>query len=161
GNHTMNHLALPALSDAQVRREVVDAQDSIRLVTGRDPVPLFRFPYGSESAQSLRIVNSLGYAAVGWTVDTAGWLGTSGGQSLASVLDRALNGLRPGAIILMHVGSNPNDRSTLDADALGTMIHRIERRGYSFATVPEVYAATYPGWRIDLHRKDPAPSPSA
>jgi hypothetical protein len=33
-------------------------------------------------------------------------------------------------IILMHVGSNPNDGSTLDADALPTIIHDIRRHGY-------------------------------
>jgi peptidoglycan/xylan/chitin deacetylase (PgdA/CDA1 family) len=152
GNHTMNHVGLTALSDAQVRREVVDAQEAIRGVTGREPQPLFRFPYGDENARTLRIVNSLGYAAVGWTVDTAGWLGTSGGQSVASVVARALEGLRPGAIILMHVGSNPGDGSTLDADGLATTIRRIESRGYTFATLPQGYAAAYPSWRVDARR---------
>ena len=147
GNHTMNHVDLNGLSDAQVRREVVDGEQAIRRITGREPQPLFRFPYGSESARTLRIVNALGYAAVGWTTDTGGWLGTSGGQSIAGVVGRALRGLRPGAIILMHVGSNPGDGSTLDADALATTIRRIESRGYSFATLPEVYAAAYPRWR--------------
>ena len=141
GNHTMNHVDLNGLSDAQVRREVIDAQNAIGRATGRRPQPLFRFPYGIESARSLRVVNSLGYAAVGWTVDTAGWLGTSGGSSLGSVIARALGGLRPGAIYLMHVGSNPNDGSTLDADALATIITRIEARGYTFVTLPQFYAA--------------------
>ena len=146
GNHTMNHVDLNRLSDAQIRTEVVEAEESIRRVTGRAPQPLFRFPYGDVRARSLRIINSLGYAAVGWTVDTAGWLGTSGGQSVASVVARALGRLRPGAIILMHVGSNPGDGTTLDADALATMIRRIERRGYAFTTLPQSYAAAYPGW---------------
>jgi peptidoglycan/xylan/chitin deacetylase (PgdA/CDA1 family) len=152
GNHTMNHLDLNRLSDVQARREVVDAEKAIRRVTGREPQPLFRFPYGSQSVRTLRIVNSLGYAAVGWTVDTGGWLGTSEGQSVAGVLARALGGLRPGEVILMHVGSNPGDRSTLDADSLATLIGRIERRGYAFATLPEVYASAYPGWRIGVPR---------
>ena len=148
GNHTMNHLDLNGLSDAHVRREVVGGQEAIRRVTGRDPQPLFRFPYGSDSARTVRIVNSLGYASVGWTVDTGGWLGTSGGQSVAGVVARTLRGLRPGAIILMHVGSNPGDGSTLDADGLATMIRRIESRGYRFTTLPAIYAAAYTSWRI-------------
>src|SRR5207244_11604965 len=69
GNHTMDHVDLNALSDVQVRREVVDGKEAIRHVTGSDPQPLFRFPYGTDSARTLEIVNSLGYAAVGWTVD--------------------------------------------------------------------------------------------
>lgn len=145
GNHTLNHVDLNGLSDAGVRREVVGAEQAIRRATGRPPQPLFRFPYGIESARSLRVVNALGYAAVGWTLDTAGWLGTSGGESVASVISRALGGLRPGAIYLMHVGSNPNDGSTLDADALATIIRRIEARGYTFVTLPQAYAAAYSG----------------
>jgi len=152
GNHTMNHLDLNGLSNAQVRHEVVGARDSIRGVTGRAPEPLFRFPYGDVRARTLRIVNSLGYAAVGWTVDTGGWLGTSGRHSVARVDARALAALRPGSIILMHVGSNPGDGSTLDADGLATMISRIENRGYRFTTLPQAYAAIY-SWPGDVQRR--------
>jgi peptidoglycan/xylan/chitin deacetylase (PgdA/CDA1 family) len=146
GNHTMNHVDLNPLSDAQVRAEVLDAQRTIRRITGRPPQPLFRFPYGDESRRTLRIVNSLGYAAVGWTADTAGWLGPSGGQSTGTVVRRALAALRPGAILLMHVGSNPNDGSTLDARALPAIIRAIERRGYAFTTLSQAYALAYPRW---------------
>jgi len=145
-NHTMNHLDLDALSDAQVRAEVMDARRAIRAAAGIDPQPFFRFPYGVESSRTLAIVNSLGYAAVGWTADTGGWLGSSGGQSVSSVVARAMNAVRPGAIILMHVGSNPGDGSTLDADAIATIIERIERRGYTFTTLSRAYAAAYPAW---------------
>jgi len=157
GNHTMNHLDLNGLSNAQVRHEVAEAEDSIRRVTGRAPERLFRFPYGDVRARTLRIVNSLGYAAVGWTVDTGGWLGTSGGQSVANVVARALGGLRPGSIILMHVGSNPGDGSTLDADGLATIITRIESRGYAFTTLPQAYAALY-SWPGDVHRNGRVPA---
>jgi peptidoglycan-N-acetylglucosamine deacetylase len=34
--------------------------------------------------------------------------------------------------VLMHVGSNPDDGSTLDADALSDIITRVEARGYRF-----------------------------
>jgi peptidoglycan/xylan/chitin deacetylase (PgdA/CDA1 family) len=146
GNHTMYHLDLTHLSDASVRSEVLEAQRAIHGVTGHDPEPLFRFPYGYWSARALRIVNSLGYAAVGWTADTAGWLGPSGGQSRTSVIRRALAAVKPGAMILMHVGSNPYDHSTLDAYALAAIIVAIERRGYSFTTLPQAYAAAYPKW---------------
>jgi peptidoglycan/xylan/chitin deacetylase (PgdA/CDA1 family) len=146
-NHTMNHVDLNGLSDARVRAEVTDARRSIRAVSGRNPQPFFRFPYGISSRRTLAIVNALDYAAVGWTADTAGWLGTSGGQSISSVVGRALGALRPGAILLMHAGSNPNDGTTLDADALATIIARIERRGYGFTTLSHAYAAAYPTWR--------------
>jgi peptidoglycan/xylan/chitin deacetylase (PgdA/CDA1 family)/N-acetylmuramoyl-L-alanine amidase len=152
GNHTMNHLDLTTLSDARVRAEVVEAERAIRRITGRAPQPLFRFPYGDSSRRTLRIVNALGYAAVGWTADTGGWLGQSGGQSVAGVVRRALAATRPGAIILMHAGSNPHDGSTLDADALATIVRALRRRGYGLTTLPQAYAAAFPRWAAGSRR---------
>ena len=37
--------------------------------------------------------------------------------------------------ILVYVGSNPDDGSTLDADALPDMITRIRAAGYDFVTL--------------------------
>ena len=41
----------------------------------------------------------------------------------------------------MHVGSNPADRSTLDASALPTIIDAIRARGYSFVTMNALLAS--------------------
>ena len=136
GNHTFNHTDLLTLSLAGVRSEVLGASAAIKRATGRPPVPLFRFPYGSSNASTLAVVNRLGYTAVGWTVDTLGWEGTSQGQSVNSVVSRALAHIERGEIILMHVGANPTDHSTLDADALATIISGIRRRGYTLVTLP-------------------------
>jgi len=46
-----------------------------------------------------------------------------------------LGALRPGQIVLMHVGSHPTDHSTLDADALPTVISELRARGYTFVTL--------------------------
>ena len=43
-----------------------------------------------------------------------------------------LDDLRPGQVVLMHVGSNPDDGTTLDADALPMVISRIRAAGYGF-----------------------------
>jgi peptidoglycan-N-acetylglucosamine deacetylase len=73
--------------------------------------------------------------AVRWTVDTLGWKGTSGGASVQSVADRVQAGLQPGEIVLMHIRSNPDDGTTLDADAPPQVIDRIRTAGYGFATL--------------------------
>jgi peptidoglycan/xylan/chitin deacetylase (PgdA/CDA1 family) len=135
GNHTFDHSDLTRLTPPAVRREVQMASAAIRRITGRPSTPIFRFPYGASSPSTLRTANQLGYTAVGWTVDTLGWEGTSLGQSTQSVVSHALARLQPGEIILMHVGSNPNDHSTLDADALRTIIQDIRQRGYTLVTL--------------------------
>jgi peptidoglycan-N-acetylglucosamine deacetylase len=134
GNHSMTHPHLPALSDQAIRDEVQSAEQRI-LAAGADPRPLFRFPFGDRDERTIAAVNDLGYVAVRWTVDTLGWKGTSGGMSAQEVTDRAVNALRPGEIVLMHLGSNPEDGTTLDADALPGMIERMRAAGYAFVTL--------------------------
>jgi peptidoglycan/xylan/chitin deacetylase (PgdA/CDA1 family) len=136
GNHTYSYPHLPALtSDTQVRDQILQAQGRIRAATAQDARPLFRFPYGDRDARTISIANSLGYGSIRWTVDTLGWKGTSGGQTTRTVVGRVLATLRPGQIVLMHVGSHPADHSTLDADALPTLIAELRERGYGFTTI--------------------------
>jgi peptidoglycan/xylan/chitin deacetylase (PgdA/CDA1 family) len=135
GDHSMTHPDLTTLTDARIRAQVLDAQKKIISVTGADPWPWFRFPYGARNARTLSVVNSAGFAAVRWTVDTLGWEGTSGGMTAQKVVDRVLANLKPGEIVLMHCGSNPDDHSTLDADALPAVIRDLKERGYSFVTL--------------------------
>jgi peptidoglycan/xylan/chitin deacetylase (PgdA/CDA1 family) len=54
-----------------------------------------------------------------------------------SIVQEVLGGMEPGGIILMHVGANPDDHSTLDADALRRIIDGIKARGYSFAAIED------------------------
>src|SRR5215470_7755815 len=135
GDHSVSHPYFTTLSDAQMRDQVVSAQSQIKAVTGADPWPWFRFPYGDYNAHAISVVNSTGFVPVGWTVDTLGWEGTSGGITAQTVLNRVLGTLRPGQIVLMHGGSNPDDQSTLDAAALPAVIQALQARGYSFVTL--------------------------
>ena len=105
------------------------------MAAGADPGPWFRFPYGDRTDADVRAVNAAGYVAIRWTVDTLGWQGTSGGRSAAEVVDRVLDGATPGEIVLMHVGANPDDGTTLDADALPGVIAGLRGAGYGFTTV--------------------------
>lgn len=138
GNHTMTHPDLTELSDGKIRAEITEAERAIRAGTGQDPRRYFRFPFGARDERTLRIVNARCYVAFRWTVDTLGWQGTSGGMSVAKVVDRVLDAATPGEIVLMHVGSHPDDHTTLDADALPQMIKGLRDRGYQFVSLTEV-----------------------
>ena len=108
---------------------------------GADPRPLFRFPFGDRDDATIGAINDLGYLPVRWTVDTLGWQGTTEGRSAASVTERTMAALRPGAIVLMHVGAHPQDGSTLDADALPGLIDRLRSAGYGFVTLDALLSA--------------------
>ena len=131
GNHTWSHPDLTRLSSREVRSEVVRGGWWVRAATGHRAQPLFRFPFGARDSRTLAIVRSLGYVSVRWSIDTWGWMGPSHGQSVSTVVQRFSSQLRPGAIVLMHVGV-ARDGSLLDAHALPEVIKVARRRGYRF-----------------------------
>jgi peptidoglycan/xylan/chitin deacetylase (PgdA/CDA1 family) len=138
GNHTVNHLDMLRLSAPAATREVTRAAVMIQRATGRDTHPYFRFPYGSRNDRTLRLVHRLGYASVRWTVDTWGWMGRSE-QSAGGAVRRVLASLVPGEIVLMHLGSS-RDHSTIDSNALPTVIRLVRARGYRFVTLAGIRA---------------------
>jgi peptidoglycan/xylan/chitin deacetylase (PgdA/CDA1 family) len=138
GNHTMTHPDLTKLTDEQIVAEVRKAQRVIRRKTGEDPRRFFRFPYGARNAHTIGVVNDLCYVPFRWTVDTLGWKGTSGGQTVRTVVQRVMAAAQPGAIVLMHLGANPDDGSTLDADALPRIIKKLRHEGYSFVRLSRI-----------------------
>ena len=135
GNHSDSHPDFTVTTTAEIQRQLAAAEESIRSATGRPAKPLFRFPFGARTALDIQVVNDAGYVPFRWTVDTLGWKGTSGGQSADSVRSRVLGAAQPGEIVLMHVGANPDDGTTLDADALPAVIEGLRARGYSFITL--------------------------
>jgi len=141
GNHTQTHKDLTTLTAAEVLAEIRTGATTIQKVTGIDPHPYFRFPYGAVNAGILAVVNAECYVPFRWTVDTLGWEGTAGGISADTVLQRVVGALRPGAVVLMHVGSNPDDGTTYDADALPRVIDAVRAQGYTLVTLERVLPA--------------------
>ncbi|MFK5647809.1 polysaccharide deacetylase family protein [Ornithinimicrobium sp. LYQ121] len=138
GNHSDTHPAFPDSTDEEIRAELSAAEASISALTGRTTAPLFRFPFGDRTPLDIDVVNGAGYIPIRWTVDTLGWQGITEGITSVIVRDRVLDALRPGQVVLMHVGAHPEDGSTLDADALPGMIQDLRARGYGFVTVPDL-----------------------
>jgi peptidoglycan/xylan/chitin deacetylase (PgdA/CDA1 family) len=136
GNHTQNHPDLTTLTRTQVVDEIRKGRATILAQTGAETRPLFRFPFGARSTETISLVNQECYVAYRWTTDTLGWKGTSGGLTADAVYQRVMNDLQPGQIVLMHIGANPTDGTTLDADALPRMIDGIRARGYTLVTLP-------------------------
>ena len=130
-NHSDTHLGYPDLTDARIRSDLAAA-------SGRPAMPLFRFPFGARTEHDIRIVNDAGYLPVRWSVDSLGWKGTSGGLTADEVVDRVVRTAVPGQIVLMHLGANPDDGTTLDADALPRIIERLRALGYAFVDLDDL-----------------------
>ena len=129
GNHTMSHPHLRQLGSAAVRDQILGAERQLDAELGGTRRPWFRFPYGEYDARTLQLVHGLGYGGIGWTVDTRGWQGKQAG-GVDDIIARVRAALRPGAIVLMHLGANPDDGTTYDADALPRIIAMVRAAGY-------------------------------
>ena len=138
GNHSDTHPHFPALTNSQIALELSRAEASITPLTGRSAKPLFRFPFGDREQLDITVVNRLGYIPFRWTVDSLGWQGTDSTRagSAAAVCKRVVDAAVPGGIALMHVGANPDDGTTFDADALPCIIGGIAAKGYKFVDIP-------------------------
>ncbi|TRW44141.1 polysaccharide deacetylase family protein [Georgenia yuyongxinii] len=138
GNHSDTHPSFPDSTNGEIRDQLGSAEASIAALTGRSTKPLFRFPFGARTPADIAVVNDAGYIPFRWTVDSLGWQGTAKGLTADGVRQRVLDAARPGEIVLMHVGANPDDGTTFDADALPGIIEGFQAMGYGFVTLREL-----------------------
>ncbi|MFG1478257.1 polysaccharide deacetylase family protein [Xanthobacter sp. V4C-4] len=148
GNHTWSHANLTVRSGEAMQRQVDDADVAFALrrkdavaagcaVPAVPPRPtLFRFPYGSCSAEALGYVNDSGHLAVQWDVDS-GDPALIGAKGMADDMARQI---RPGSIVLMHA----NGRGKHTAEALKRLVPALRAKGYRFVTVSDLLAAGRP-----------------
>lgn len=129
-NHTYDHPHMETLTTQQRLEQLRLTESIVVELTGTSTKPYFRPPYGAYNDQVLIDVGADGYRySVMWTVDTLGWKGIPPSE----VLDRCLNGAKPGAIILLHVGA-----ASTDYAALPSVIAGLTDAGYQFVTIPQL-----------------------
>jgi peptidoglycan/xylan/chitin deacetylase (PgdA/CDA1 family) len=108
GSHGFYHARMTLLSAAGLRADIGDAETAILDVTGRDPRPLFRCPFGAgmEDARVLAAIAAAGYRHVGWDVNVEDWMSGRDAQTIASCLvRRVLERHKAGqtdSIVLLH-----------------------------------------------------------
>jgi peptidoglycan/xylan/chitin deacetylase (PgdA/CDA1 family) len=92
---------------------------------------LFRPPYGSYNATTMRELHALHLLMVLWSVDTGDYLQ----PGVSVIVERALAGAHAGAIILMH---DAGGTRTQTIAALPRIISELRARGFHLVTVPEL-----------------------
>ena len=130
GDHTESHPALATLSAHDQREQLLEQIARIELLGGKRPV-LFRPPYGSFNATTMRELGALHLLMVLWSVDTGDYLQ----PGVPTIVSRALAGAHPGAIILMHDGGGTRAQTIA---ALPQIIKGLHDRGYRLVTVPQL-----------------------
>ncbi|HZE04056.1 MAG TPA: polysaccharide deacetylase family protein [Solirubrobacteraceae bacterium] len=130
GDHTETHAPMSRLSRRLQRRELLEQADAVG--DSGAPFPrLFRPPYGVWDATTLSVLKRYRMLMVLWSVDTSDYQR----PGVATIVQRALDGARPGAIILLHdAGGNRSETVA----ALPRIIRRLRARGYRLVTVPRL-----------------------
>lgn len=130
---------------AQYCAEIDRSEQRLREITGKQPLPLFRAPGGKTSPTLLAAAQACGYRHVGWS--PAGFLGDELPDSVSNqaLLAKALRDIRPGDILLAHLGIWSRRSAWAPAD-LEPLIVGLKDRGFCFRTLREHPA--YRAWIV-------------
>jgi len=150
GNHTMHHCDLvrggggsPTLAPCQIggppsvdfiRAELADAATILEELTGQDPRPYWRPPYGSLNAAVISAAASAGYTKTFmWDIDTIDWKPISeGGPTAQQIATKVITTAEGGSNVLMHLGGY----ETLDA--LEIMVPGLRERGFTLTSLSDL-----------------------
>ena len=128
GNHSHYHVRMPLLSAKGIVTDVRAAERAIVRVTGQDPRPWFRCPFGAgaNDPDVLGALARLGYRDTGWDVDGLDWRSDATGRALARTAADAALAHGDGAVILLHPWTTATGR------ALPALIEDVRARGGEF-----------------------------
>jgi peptidoglycan-N-acetylglucosamine deacetylase len=149
GNHTMHHCDLvlggggsPTTAPCAgvtptadfIRTELADAGSILAQLSGQEPVPYWRPPYGSVNQAVRDAAASAGYTKTFmWDIDTIDWKPMAdGGPSAQQIATKVISNAQDGSIVLMHLGGY----ETLDA--LRIMIPGLRDRGFLLTALSDL-----------------------
>lgn len=132
GNHSWSHVDMEKTAGEESQVQVDKAQDSIVRTTGRLP-SIFRFPFGTYSPASLRVVTESGLVPIEWSVVTGD---PDKNVQAHDILRVVRQRTEDGSIVIMHA----NGRGWHTAEALPEVISYLQGQGYELVTVSELLA---------------------
>ena len=136
GNHTLNHpqAAFWCLGPRRLEREIGGCSEVLRGLTGSAP-RLFRAPVGHVNPFVHRIAARHGLRLVGWSA--RGFDGVDRhAVNPGAVVTRILDGLRPGAIILLHEGRRGPDGAAVNVRSAELLLVALAKREWQ-AVLPD------------------------
>jgi len=107
-NHSWDHPPFTRLPDDEIREQLLRTEAIVRETTGRSSRPYFRPPLGDRDRRVLQAVGDAGFYTVYWSLDSRD--SVDRGITPEQIRDRVL-GAGPGAIVLMHCGSEASARA--------------------------------------------------
>lgn len=127
-SHTWNHICMTKSSRTICEAQLQKTDEAIRKAAGVAP-KLMRPPYGAVNAGLYTWMNErFGYKTILWDVDTNDWRK----PGVSTVISRAVNGAKPGSIILVH------DIHGSTVDAIEGIVRGLQSRGFRLVTVSDL-----------------------
>jgi len=132
GNHTHTHTRLALLGPRRTAWEVNAAHAAIVGAAGRAPT-CFRAPHGYRNPYLRRAVAPYGYRVFGWTLGV--WDSDRPGADV--IRRRVRDGVRPGAVLLLHDGDgyDPAGDRRQTAEALPGILDDCRAAGYQLCAL--------------------------
>jgi peptidoglycan-N-acetylglucosamine deacetylase len=136
GNHSAFHARMTLFSDDGLRTDVREAGTTIAEITGADPLPWFRCPFGDgrDDPRVLGILADLGYRNVHWHVEAFDWEPRRTAAEVARETVQGALAHGDGAVVLLHTWPDSTAHGLKDA------IDGLARSDASFLAVDELAA---------------------
>ena len=136
-NHSYSHptfhgscYGLP-VSPYTDEEEIMRTEQLLKNVTGAQN-NFFRFPGGCYSEEDIDIVEKSGLRVVHWDVVADDGFN----NNKQAIIDKVVNNVQNGSIIVMHMNGYPNEPQT--AAAMPEIVDQIRKKGYEFVTLSEL-----------------------
>jgi peptidoglycan/xylan/chitin deacetylase (PgdA/CDA1 family) len=136
GNHSAYHARMTLFSDEGLRTDVRQAEATIADLTGADPRPWFRCPFGEgrDDPRVLGVLGELGYRNVHWHVETEDWEPSRTAADVARNIVQGSLAHGDGAVVLLHTWPDGT------AQALATALRDLTQTGVELVTVDDLEA---------------------
>lgn len=129
GSHTDNHKVMPTLSNEEFVKELNGVYTKIRKALGNDfTFTYYRPPQGASNPRDMALAYYLGYKTTFWAF-AYGDYDRYNQPDKAEALKKMKEGLRPGAVYLLHAISETN------ASVLGEFIDWVRDQGYEIRRI--------------------------
>ncbi len=109
GSHSHHHVPVDLLSESGLKADLLAAEQVIQEITGRDPRPWFRLPFGT-GAKNFELLNrlaQLGYRHHHWNVKGDDWRHDQTGEAVESWMVRDALAKGHGSVLLLHSWAAP------------------------------------------------------
>ena len=134
GNHTYHHPDMSAIADkADFQEELSSLEALYQETTAQEMPKYYRPPQGKFSESNLRQAKELGYRTVFWSLAYVDWYQDQQ-PSHQEAMNKLTSRIHPGAVVLLH------STSTTNAEILDELLTCWEDMGYTFGTLPELFA---------------------